>query len=742
MAAKTNKRRRRRASHQRRAAAQSPRSQTEPKALSARLHLSKQPALGALALALLAVVCYLPAMLWGGFVWDDRTFILDETALRDWAGLVRIWFAPLELAETHYRPLTYTTFWLEHQLWGYAPRGYHIVNVLLHAANTLLLWPILRRLAVPGAWLVAAVFAVHPLHVESVAWAIERKDVLSGLFYLACVLAWLPFLRDEPSGVGPDRYAARRYCLVLALFVLGMLAKNMVVTLPAVLLVLHWWQRGRVTRRDALRIAPLFGLALAFIALDMWSVNTETPLSFGFSFVERVLLAARAVWFYPGKLLWPADLAVIYPRWEPNVAEATAWLALAAVVAFAAALWFLRGRIGRGPLAGALVYAVALSPTLGFVDHTYMLFSFVADRYQYLACIGVVAVLIGAAAVLVAPLATPWRVTARVAAAAMLLLLSAVTWRQAGIYRDQLTFFEHVVARNPEAAGAHLNLAQALIDEGRLEEAVQAGKVAVEQRPDSYDAHINLAIALGNLERFDESERHLRRAVEIAPEESAPRANLGVLLSRRNELDEAELHLRRALELAPRALDVLPNLAKLLMLQEQPEEALALYDRIVAGGGADVATHTARGNILLGLERHDQALIAWRQALELKPPPNAAFALHLSSGRAEWAKSANADAAAPHFERALTIQPRHVGALGDLAQLRIAQERYQDAQALLLRAIEQAPDNATFHAGRGYALYRLGETDAAIESLQRALALDPTLNEARAHLALARQSQR
>ena len=699
------------------------------------------PLLAGPALALLAIGSYLPAMLWGGFVWDDFQHIVNEPALRDAAGLARFWFAPAEVHEPFYRPLTYTTFWLEHQLWGLDPTGYHIVNVLLHTANGLLLWGILARLAVPGAWLIAAVFAVHPLHVESVAWAIERKDVLSGLIYLACLWVWLPFL----EGARPER-APARYGLALLLFAAGLLAKNMVVTLPAALVVLHWWRHGQVALRDVLWLLPLFALALAFVALDLTVVGAATPASFDHGFVERVLIAARAVWFYVGKLSWPADLAVIYPRWEVGVGDVVGWVALAAGSALVALLWRLRGRIGRGPLAGGLFFAVTLAPTLGFVDHTYMLFAFVADRYQYLAGIGVIAVLVGGAVVLAKRLPAHWHPATVGAAATALLLLGALTWRQAGIYRDQLTFFDHVVALNPTAVGAHLNLAQALIDAGRLEEAAAAGRTAVAQDPDAYDPRINLAVALADLGRLDEAETHLRRAVAIAPSKSSPHANLGVLLSRQGELEASERHLRRALELAPRDRDVLRNLAKLLTITGEGEGALALYDRLVQRGAGDAATHTARGDLLIGLGRRGEALAAWQQALATAPPPNAALKLHLAMGPAEWAHSGDAEAAARHYQRALAIQPRHVPALSSLASLRIAQERYEDALALLGRALEQAgeatAEAAPLHAGRGYALYRLGQTNAAIGSLERALALDPTQRQAREHLALARQSQR
>ena len=692
----------------------------------------------------MALASYLPAMLWGGFVWDDVNHIPGEPALRDLAGLQRIWFAPTEVREPHYRPLTYTTFWLEHKLWGFAPQGFHVVNVLLHAANAVLLWRILFTLAVPGAWFAAAVFAVHPLHVESVAWTIERKDVLSGLFYLACALVWLRFLAAAETGAAQSVRANKwRYGLALALLAAGMLAKNMVVTLPAALLVLHWWRSGRVALRDVARLAPFFVVALALVAVDLLLVTTKTPASFDYSFVERLLIAARALWFYVGKLAWPADLAVIYSHWDVHVGNPAAWAALALALALAAALWFLRERLGRGPLAGALFFVVTLSPTLGFIDHTYLLFSFVADRYQYLAGIGVLAVAIGAAAVGAQALPVAWRRAAAGGGVAVLVLLAALTWRQSAIYRDEVTFFQHIVQRNPDAVGAHLNLAKALIAENRLEEAEAAARVAVAQRPDSHDALVNLAVALGQLERFDEAERHLRRAVAIAPGQEAakPLENLAVLLSRRNALDEAEALLRQALESAPDDISILRNLAKLLQAKRRPEAALELYDRLVEEGAGDIATHSARGNLLFGLERHDEALTAWRRALAQAPEPGAAFSLHTSMGRAEWAKTGSADAAARHYERALAINPRDATALGNLASLRIAQQRHQDALALFQRALEQAPDAAGLHAGRGYALYAVGQADAAIASLERALALDPGLDEARSHLALARQSQ-
>ena len=699
-----------------------------PAATAAGLAVRHGQALGLLSLALLVAVSYLPAMLWGGFVWDDVDHIPGEPAIRDWSGLWRIWFVPSEVQEPHYRPMTYTSFWLEHKLWGFAATGYHVVNVLLHVTNTVLLWRLLRRLAVPGAWVIAAVFAVHPLHVESVAWTIERKDVLSGLFYLTCILTWSRFL-EEPRWW--------RYGLALVLLAAGTLAKNMVVTLPAALVILHWWRDGRVTARDLLRLAPFFVVALGLVGVDLWMVTTATPAAFGYSMIERVLIASRAFWFYVGKLLYPANLAVIYPHWDVRVWDLPGWAGLAAAVALVGLLWCLRHRIGRGPLAGTLFFAVTLSPTLGFVDHTYMLFSFVADRYQYLAGIGLTAVVIGAAAFVTGRLPDGWRRAAWSLTMVVLLVLGTLTWRQAGIYSDEVTFFRHVIAHNPQAAGAHLNLAKALIALNRSEEAVAAARVAVEQRPDSHDALINLGVALSHLEQFDEAERHFRRAVEIAPHESGPVANLGVLLQRRNRPDEAETALRRALVIAPRDLSVLGNLAKLLDMRQQFGEALNLYDRLIEGGSVDVSVYAARGNIFYRLHRYEEAMASARQALALAPDPPTAFSLHILLGQASWALTQSADAAADHYEHALLIDPNHPTVLADLASLRIVQERYDKALELFETAVRLRPDVAKFYSGMGFALYRLGRRDEAIRSLERAVALEPTLEEARRYLRLA-----
>ena len=549
---------------------------------SARM-FTRQDILPILALGLLVVICYLPAMLWGGFVWDDRIFT-DAKPVQDVSGLWQIWFSPSAIeGEGHYWPLVYTTFWLEHKLWGFDPAGYHIVNVLLHLGNTLLVWHLMRRLLVPGAWVVAAVFAVHPLHVESVAWVIERKDVLSGLFYLAAALVWLRFVEQPRRGW---------YVCSLALYAAGLLSKSIVVTLPAALLIWHWWQQGRLTSTDLLRLVPFGVVGLVITVGDLSFYQSREVLSLDYSLIERTLIAARALWFYAGKLLWPSELAVIYPLWAIRVADPLAWGYLIAAVALAVALWYFRHQVGRGPLAGVLFFSVTLSPVLGFVDYGYMQYAFVADRFQYLAGIGIMVVVIGVATHGVRRLSASWQKGARVVAAVVIVVLGMLTWRQTSIWRDDETLNRHIIALNPQARDAHLNLGHILYKQGRYEEALDITRVAVEQRPDHFIIHANLGMVLNELRRFEEAETHLSCAISLNPNDT----------------------------------QALYSMATVRFNQQRYDEMLELLQRLIDIDSSDANAYVSMGVALSYLGRSDEALQSFDQALSLDPSSEAARA--------------------------------------------------------------------------------------------------------------------
>ncbi|MDE0458784.1 MAG: tetratricopeptide repeat protein [Chromatiales bacterium] len=690
-------------------------------------------------LVLLAVVVYTPALLFGGFVSDDWIFV-TEPLVRRLDGIVSIWLSPAEIGhENHYWPIAYTTFWIEHKLWGFDPAGYHAVNIALHALNSVLVWRLLLRLGVPGAWLVGAVFAVHPVHVESVAWVIERKDLLSALFYLGAVHVWLRF--TEAPGPG-------RYLLCLAFFAAALLSKSIAVTLPAALLLLRWWQAGRVTWRDAACVAPLFALALGVTLADLAFYRDRIDSALDYSLVERALIAARALWVYAHQLVWPVSLPVLYTRWDVHPGDLLGWLAIAALAALGAALWLARDRIGRGPLAGVLFFALTLSPVLGFVDFRFMKIAFVADRFQYLASIGPLAVVLGAGVHLAGRLHPPGRAAAVVTAAAVLSVLGALGQRQSGIYRDDLTYARHIDAVNPRHYAGQLALSRHLGDAGHHEEALAAARRGValaegRRGNHSHWAYADLGNALLALERPVEAETAFRTSLALWP--------------------RSERHKPRLL------------LARALVRQARYEEGLALYRALIREDPDDDAVHLLQGMALLESGRHEAAVESFDRALaklrDLRTEP----ALHVLLGEAQR-KLGRPDAAAAHLDRALALEPDNVWFL--LARVDLARERARErqraaglpvdgrngsmgqaagragreawaeaAEELHVRlaearercetAIEQEPGSAFARVALGEVLRRMDEYETVAAVLEEALALAPSRPVARdAHRAL------
>ena len=341
--------------------------------------------LPALFLLVITVVAYHPA--WhAGFIWDDDVYVTGNPLLTAPDGLWRIWFS-LD-CPSQYFPLTYTTFYLERGLWGLNPAGYHWVNLLLHAANALLVWWVLARLRVPGAWLAAAVFALHPVQVESVAWITERKNVLMGFFFLLTICAWIKFI-DEPG-----RRRWRFYILGIAFYALALSAKTTACTLPAALLLILWLKKIPIGWRRLAQVAPFMALGIGMGLLTMWweryHMGTHGQ-AFEIPPVERGLIAGRALWFYAGKLLWPANLMFSYPRWTISASDPRAYGWPLATAILGVVIWRARRQLGRSMEVAALFFAATLCPVLGFIMLYTFQYTFVADHYQYLACIGPVA---------------------------------------------------------------------------------------------------------------------------------------------------------------------------------------------------------------------------------------------------------------------------------------------------------------------------------------------------------------
>ena len=555
------------------------------------------------------VLVYQPA--WnGGFLWDDAAH-LTRPELRSWGGLRRIWFDP-GATQQHY-PLVHSAFWVQHRLWGEGPVGYHLVNIVLHAAVALLAASTLRRLSVPGAWLAAAIFALHPVHVESVAWISELKNTLSAALYLGAALAWLRF--EEKRELGP-------YALALGLFVLALCSKTVTATLPAALLLAGWWRRGRLSWREDVRpLLPFFVLGAAAGLFTAWVerrlVGAEGA-PFELSVLERALIAGRASWFYLGKLVWPANLTFIYPRWHVDRAVWWQYLYPAAALLALATLWAVRKR-WRGPLSGALFFVGTLVPALGFVNVYPFLFSFVADHFQYLASLGAIAL----AAALATRLAERGRSLNRLAGHALctaaVVALAVLTWKQAHLYADAETLYRATIRANPGCWMAYNNLGGALIARGRTGEARALIERALELRPDYPEAHNNLGLVLAGEGRAAEAIAHYRAALRLDPTYAEAHNNLGFVLASRGEVDAAIAHYRTALENGFEAAGVHYNLAMALLGRGQSRAAAAHLQRTLELQPDHVQAHNNLGILLARGGRLEEAIAQFREALRLEP---------------------------------------------------------------------------------------------------------------------------
>ena len=554
---------------------------------------------GIVLIVLAVVVVYIPAMK-GGFVWDDDDYVTGNVHLLTLSGLGRIWFQPG--ATSQYYPLVYTSFWIEHKFWGFDAHGYHVVNVLLHALGAVLLWFVLRRLSVPGAWLAAAVFALHPVEVMSVAWITERKNVLSAVFYFAALLAYLRFDRldgDRPAG----RWSWRLYGLALGLFCCALLSKTVTVSLPAVLLLVTWWKRSRVGLREVLPLVPWFvlgavaGLTTAW--MEMYNLAGTGAGAVGAEWslppLERCLLAGRVLWFYFGKLLWPVGLIFVYPRWQVDAGLWWQFLYLPAALIVLVVLWRLRRRLGKAPLVAALFFGGTLFPALGFFNVYMMRYSYVSDHWQYLAGIGPItlmaAMLTVALGLARTPSHEPGRRPALPGAAAalipggLLVVLAVLTWRQGRIYQDVETLWRDTLAKNPTAWLAHNNLGSLLNDQGKVDQAME----------------------------------HFRQALKLDPAAVEAQTSLALALVRQGRLDEAIAGFQKALQLKPGYPGALRGLALVRAAQGRHEEAVEYYSRALRLQSRFAPTHYNLGKSLYKLGRIDEAIAHYNRALELNP---------------------------------------------------------------------------------------------------------------------------
>lgn len=502
------------------------------------------------ALAAIALLVYSPALT-GGWLWDDTDWIVDNDALRSWSGLLRIWFEPGAVIQ--YYPLTYTSWWLDHWLWDLSPVAMHVENVLLHAANALLFGALLRRMGLRGASVAALIFLVHPVHVESVAWIVERKNTLSTVFYLGAAHLWLTWVD------GQDR---RHLVRAILLFLAALLAKTATLMLPVALFAVAAWRR-RDWRGAGRGLWPFVALSLfaALVTVIMERGEGAVGHDWGLTLAERFALLGQNVSFYLGKFLIPAPLSFVYAKWDIGASTLAGWMPTIAlgIALLGSLLSYHRALVA---ISIALWLFVAhLLPVSGLVDFYYLRYAFAADHFQYLPSLAPIALLCCGGAWL---LRDQPRNVGIATAAVFVVTLGFASWQRARLFTDIETLWRATIATEPDAWLAHTNLGNLLAERGGPDDGIAHHSKAVEIYADAFESNNALGNHLTRQGDYAGARRHFERAQRARPDHPLTCNNLGAMAAAQLDYAAAREWFETGLEKAPDNRDLMRNLSMLL----------------------------------------------------------------------------------------------------------------------------------------------------------------------------------
>jgi tetratricopeptide (TPR) repeat protein len=597
-----------------------------------------------LLLVTMVVVAYLPTLK-GGFIWDDDAHLTKNPCIIGPLGFVGIWTS----AAATYYPLVLTSFWFEHALWGLSPLPFHVVNILVHASCAWLLWRVLLRLRVTGAWLGAALWAMHPVQAESVAWITEMKNTQSCLFYLLTILCYVNWRNLAANS--PVQKRVTGYALVLIFAACAILSKASTVMLPVILGLCAWWLDGRWNGRTVWSLIPLCAISGAASGWTIWEQKFHSGalgVEWAQTFAERLVTAGKIVWFYPGKLVWPHPLIFIYPRWAIETGKIFSFVPVLAVGLGLGLLWWFRAGQSRPVFFAVACFLVSLFPVLDFFNVYFFRYSFVGDHFQYLASMSLLAL----AAAGLSRLPKKWFMATGMG---LVLILGSMTWQESKKYHDVKTLWRSTLEKNPDAWIAHVNLGNvlldqghpaeaidhfreaflikpddakcpnnlgyALLDQGQTAEAIGLFQEALRLEPDYVTAHINLSLALVKQERFAEAIQHCERALQLDPDNSHDAAlahsNLGYALSRQGKWDEAIAHYEAALQFDPNLALAYINLGNALFVQRKWSEAIQHYKQDLQLKPEDADACNNIGMALINQGKTDAAMPYFQQSLKL-----------------------------------------------------------------------------------------------------------------------------
>jgi tetratricopeptide (TPR) repeat protein len=679
---------------------------------------------GALAILLATLVAYVPGIR-GQFVWDDDYYVTNNRLLRSLDGLQRIWFdivpSPAKYPLPQYYPMTHTSFWIEYHLWGLNSTGYHVTNVLLHVAGALLIWLILRKLDVPGAWAAAAIFALHPINVESVAWIAERKNVLSAFFFFASLYVYLRYsgVIAKPQAAGaPDASEStqyftlpddpfRLYALSLLLFFLALASKTVTSSLPVIVLLIVWWKRGKISLKDhILPLMPFFVLGIAAGALTGWmEVNRVGAhgTDWDYGFATRCIIAGRAAWFYVGKLAFPYPLIFNYPRWNIRATGPLQWMFPLSMIAVVVVLLLNRKRLGRGPVVAVLYYLVTLFPAMGFINVFPMRYSFVADHFVYLSSIGLIALACAGVTRFVIDQVGRERATGALSAACAVVLVFAfaLTNSRAGAFENSRVLWEDTLNKtNQQSWLAANNYGEGLLFSG-------------------------------DPQNIDTAEKWFHKVLRLKEDHPEARYNLGLIAERRNQPDEAMKWYHESLHYRPGYILPLFRLGYLHAQRGELVEAERMYQAILSENPDDLNTRLALGRLYERQNRDDDAIKQYEAASEANPDSAQPF---IDIGNIK-ARTGQGELAIQYWSQAARREPNNATIANNVGVVFASGGYFREAQPFFQRAIELNPKFVEAHRQLGIVLARLGRPEEARREFETALKLDPDSEPAKANLA-------
>jgi protein O-mannosyl-transferase len=632
--------------------------------------------LSAVGLLALCIAAYWP-LYHAGYVWDDDVWLTNNGIVQHWSGLWYIWFVPH--ASTQYYPLIYTAFLLQFKMWGLNPLGYHLINIVLQAINAILLWRILRRLKLKGAWIVAAVFAIHPVQVETVGWITEQKNLLSGLFYFSAILFWLRCGEMDPAPITDSPHSRswnwKFYLAASGFFFLALLAKTDACTLPAVLLLLAWWKKGRITKREILALIPWFVLALILAAMTIYVEHGQAGAlgpAFDLSLSQRIIIAGMDLWFYPFKLLWPHPLLAVYPRWNVNPYFFWCWIFPIAACAVLAVLWLWRKKIGRGPFMAVAYYGITIAPVLGFTPFYTMVYTFVADHYEYLACIGIIVLIAVPAArgmekfhtylekkwnekTRGGPNLSSGRLLPATAALALLAELGVLTWGQSQLYRSPAEIWNYVLNYDPNSWLALDQRGTYELQAGDLNDAVldyfQAYQIT---KGDNFLADAKMAyLLLYTHNDYRDAEPYLEQSVRLNPYQPDYIDALAECYEKLGRMDRAAIVLQNGIKLMPETGVLYRTMGEYYGLSDQFDKAIEQFHIALKYLPDDISSMYDLAVTFASLGRGQEAMDACRQTLDLNPD---FFEARLLYGKLLLADG-QPEAAADNLREAVRLRP-------------------------------------------------------------------------------------